>query len=121
MPEIQIELPYSKPPLNLNYRMHWRERARITRQVRDAARILTLAKLRWAEPSRIEVELSYQPRDNRRRDVDNLIATLKPVCDGIVDAGLVPDDTPEFMGKRMPKILPAKKGEGGRMFFTIYY
>ena len=85
---------YTKPPLSLNDRMHWRKKAGITKKVRagvflDAESIPVLG---WAT-----VELHYVPRDRRRRDRDNLVATLKPCMDGLVDAGVIPDDTPEYL------------------------
>ena len=39
---------------------------------------------------------------NRRRDEDNALGSLKAVFDGIVDAGVVRDDTKEFMERRIP-------------------
>ena len=86
---------YTKPPLSLNDRMHWRKKAGITKTIRagvadDARR--TVPVLGW-----IAVELHYVPRDRRRRDRDNLVSTLKPCLDGLVDAGVIPDDTPEYL------------------------
>jgi len=46
------------------------------------------------------------------RDEDNTVATLKPVCDGLVDAGLVPDDTPQWMTKLPARIIYRPKSEG---------
>lgn len=71
--------------------------------VRSDVRLLVRAA-RVPPVSRVRVQLEYTPRDGRRRDTDNLVATLKAVCDGVVDAGVVPDDTPEFMGKPEPVI-----------------
>lgn len=98
-----IRLPYVKPPLSLNARQHWAARARETRRVRSDVRLLVRAA-RVPALARVRVQLEYTPRDARRRDTDNLVATLKAVCDGVVDAGVVPDDTPEFMGKPEPLI-----------------
>jgi len=36
----------------------------------------------------------------RQRDADNALASLKSMYDGIQDAGVVPNDTPEFMTRR---------------------
>ena len=55
-------------------------------------------------------------KDHRRRDADNLIATLKPFADGLVDAGLTPDDTPSFMTKHMPVIIVRKDVTPGIRF-----
>jgi len=86
---------YTKPPLSLNDRMHWRKKAGITKIIRRDicnAAANHIALLGWAV-----VELHYVPRDKRRRDRDNLVATLKPCMDGLVDAGVIPDDTPEYL------------------------
>jgi crossover junction endodeoxyribonuclease RusA len=93
---------YRTPPLSLNDRMHWRKRAKITAEIRG----LVCAWASTAVPacSATEVELHYVPRDARRRDADNLVPILKACCDGLVDAGVVPDDTPELMRKVMPII-----------------
>ena len=61
----------------------------------------------------------YRPRDKRRRDPSNLIATQKPILDGLVDAGLVPDDTPEYVNELMPKIVPPVKGEPSKCWVEI--
>ncbi|MDH6277494.1 crossover junction endodeoxyribonuclease RusA [Aurantimicrobium minutum] len=96
-----INFPYERPPLTSNQRMHWGQKMTLTRKVRrvaakESAHIPALGKCR--------VQLVWLVLDNRRRDVDNVVPTLKAMCDGLVDAGLVPDDTPEYMMKLMPVI-----------------
>lgn len=96
---------WASPPLTANQRLHWARKARLTSDVRSAAYLAFLAK--WAdngEYGRVEVNLTWFVKDKRRRDVDNIVPTLKALCDGLVDAGIVPDDTPEYMVKRMPEI-----------------
>ena len=92
---------WSSPPLTANQRLHWRKRAHLTKQVRGATLDLTQ---QFPAMRRIQVELTWWVNDNRRRDADNVVPTLKAICDGLVDAGIVPDDTPEFMDKLMPRI-----------------
>ena len=89
-----IRLPYTKPPLSLNQRLHWRVKSKLTKDVRQ----YVLQSAWYAVPacSAVAVELHYVPRDARRRDRDNLVATLKPCMDGLVEAGVIPDDTPEY-------------------------
>ena len=77
--------------LTSNQRLHWGERARRTRALRWRA---TLA-YRAAGKPRLEVahcvaRLTY--RDQRRRDDHNIMSTLKACVDGVVAAGLLPDD-----------------------------
>lgn len=70
---------------------------------------------------KVRVTMTYLPPDKRRRDSDNLVATLKAVCDGLVDAGVVADDTPAEMEKVMPvigEVLKAEKGKQARRFLV---
>lgn len=98
-----VRLPYRTPPLSLNARQHWGAKARATKAVRRDV-TLVLRSQRVPAAARVEVQLGYTPRDRRRRDTDNLVATLKAIADAVVDAGIVPDDTPEFMAKPEPII-----------------
>ena len=104
-------------PLSLNSRQHWRSKARDVATVREAARVLARCARIPALP-RIAIELHYAPRDRRRRDALNLVATLKPVEDGIVDAGIVPDDTAEYVQPTMP-VLDPPTGTNGRLYVIV--
>ncbi|KGF17384.1 crossover junction endodeoxyribonuclease RusA superfamily protein [Corynebacterium freneyi] len=116
-------LPYSRPPLTANQRLHWAAKARITADVRRTTMLLARAAKLPRDREHVTVALHYVPRDRRRRDADNLVPTLKAACDGLVDAGLVPDDTPDQMAKHMPVIDPPQREapgpRGGRLYLTI--
>lgn len=100
----QLQFAYPSPPLTANQRMHWGRRAKLTKQLRAEA--CAKANLADIPPmQRCEVTLTWYVRDHRRRDVDNIVPTLKAYCDGIVDAHVSPDDTPQYMVKRMPEIV----------------
>jgi crossover junction endodeoxyribonuclease RusA len=105
----ELLLPYSSPPLSLNQRLHHMQRSRLTRQLRDDVALLAKAR-RIPRLGRVRVELHYQPKDNRHRDADNLVATLKPCIDGLRDAGVIPDDTPEYVTWGAPQIHPKQFG-----------
>lgn len=106
----EIDVPMCMPnrkkpaPLTLNARLHWRVKADLTHEIRNvvawrakAAHIPAL--------EHVTVQLHYAPGDNRSsRDVDNLVATSKPACDGIVAAGVVPSDAPKWVTQLMPVI-----------------
>lgn len=86
-----LPLPYTTPPLSLNDRMHWAQKARLTKNIRHAACVL--ARTRGITPcTKIGVELHYQQKIARPIDGDNLMATVKPCVDGLRDAGVIPDD-----------------------------
>jgi crossover junction endodeoxyribonuclease RusA len=48
------------------------------------------------------VTAAFFYKDKRRRDPDNAIASLKAAYDGIVDAGLLPDDDADHMRRGEP-------------------
>ena len=86
-----IDLP-DLPTWNANSRGHWSQRASevsawrmVAKQAANRAGIPKLDV--------VFVELEMTPADMRRRDPDNLAGALKPILDGIVDAGVIPDDS----------------------------
>lgn len=112
-----ITLPITRP-LSLNDRANRWARARDVKQLRADVRVLARAA-KIPALSRISVALHYAPKDRRRRDPLNLVATLKVVEDGLVDAGVVPDDTPDFVVSPMP-VIDAPTGERtGRLYVTV--
>jgi Holliday junction resolvase RusA-like endonuclease len=57
----------------------------------------------------VVVRLHIPFRDKRRRDPHNYCGTLlKSVIDGLVVAGVIPDDSNEFLGHREPVLFVAK-------------
>jgi hypothetical protein len=83
--------------------MHHHARARVVADVRHTAGWLARAA-RIPRADRVRVELRYTPRTRRTRDADNLVALLKPLVDGLVDAGVVADDDDEHVERLMPVI-----------------
>lgn len=102
-----LELPWATPPLSLNQRLHPQAAAKIVRQVREVGRDLgrRILPIDMAHPA---LTLVWLVTSRHRRDEDNIVPTLKALADGICDAGVVEDDTPEHMHKAMPIIAYAK-------------
>lgn len=117
-----IPLPYPSPPLSLNKGQgHWAKTSGIKATLRrDAARLARSAKI--GHHAHIHTRLHWTPPDNRRRDEDNIILTAKPLWDGLVDAGVVVDDTSTYMTKLMPRIHPGKKNMNGepRLWLDVW-
>ena len=113
---ITMTTPWDRPPLTANQRMHWAPKAELTRFVRNWAR-RSFANVTF-EKHPIVVEMTWYVGDRRRRDSDNAVSTLKPLADGLVDAGVVPDDTPEYMDKRMPQIV-YRPGQPAQIVLTV--
>lgn len=125
-PSWTIRLPWRTPPLSMNDRGHWAAKASRTARVRRDVMALAAAHRLPTGLDRVRVQLVYVPRDRRRRDTDNLVATLKPICDALAAGtpkhpgwGLVADDTPEWMSKPEPVIAaPDPKDPHLRLLIT---
>jgi len=104
-----LHFAYPSPPVTANQRLHWRAKAKLTAQIRaDAARLAA----HIPELGKCRVTLTWIVTTSHRRDADNIVPTLKGICDGLVDAGIVRDDTPDLMDKLMPRIVQVPKTEG---------
>lgn len=119
----RLNLGFSAPPLSMNDRGMSKgaamAKAAKVKDIRETACILAKSNGLPKGLDYVVCELHYRPRDNRRRDTDNLTATAKPLYDGLVDYGLVPDDIPQYMAKREPVIHPAIKGQPGTLWLEI--
>ena len=93
-------LPLTRSKLiTANDKLHWAARARLTKQIRQWGYLLGregegVARLGLTH-ARVEVEFAYP--DRRRRDRSNLSPTVKALMDGLIDAGLLPDDADRFL------------------------
>lgn len=97
-----LTFDYKRPPITANDRMHWARRAALVSAVRTATKLLAH---RLPALGRIRVALVWIVTDRRRRDGgENITPTLKPMIDGLVDAGVVTDDTPDLVERVMPTI-----------------
>ncbi len=54
---------------------------------------------------KVLVKAAFFYGTERRRDQDNAMFSLKPMYDGIVDSGLVADDTPKHMVRKIPGLF----------------
>jgi len=90
MTTLTIEVPRALL-ISANDRMHWREKARRTAALRLMGRIAAWRRRHPIPPVTLTVTVTYPPLA-RRRDASNLAPTVKGLLDGIVDAGLLPDD-----------------------------
>lgn len=88
---IRLTMPYDRPPLRPNERVHWSVRSRTTREVRNAASVEARRQNVPPQPPS-EVRIVWWAPDKRRRDASALAMFGKAAIDGLVDAGVWPDD-----------------------------
>lgn len=114
-----LELPQTRP-MSLNDRDQWWAKAAKTAEYVETT-IVMCRQARIPRLSRAEVLLAYGPRDSRRRDPLNLVQTLKAVEDGVVRAGVLPDDNPDYLTSVLPVVLePGPPNSlGGRLWVLV--
>jgi crossover junction endodeoxyribonuclease RusA len=88
-----IVLPLPPRELSPNARPHWAAKARAVRRCREAAYLSSLAEHPCRPLQAAKVTARFFFRTRRRRDRDNLLASLKPAFDGIADARVVANDS----------------------------
>lgn len=78
--------------INANVRLHWREDRKRSRDLRAVAGWQArAARIPGLTSARIVARVTWP--DARRRDAHNLGPTGKHLIDGLVDAGVLPDDS----------------------------
>jgi len=112
-----VWLPFQKP-LSLNDRQGYWAKAKSVKAWRDAAGLALMVEGIPA-CSRVRLGLHYFPKQDRRRDPDNLVASLKPCADALVDVGIVPDDTQEYVDRVWPFIMPKLPDDKGVGRFSL--
>lgn len=82
--------------LNLNDREHWRLKANKSKHIRQLAKqIARASRAPHLKRALLTVEIAFP--DRKRRDPHNWMATVKPIVDGLVKAGVLPDDDAEHL------------------------
>lgn len=95
---MRIFIPYLATSTNVGTRQHWSKRKREV----DACHLLVRQAVQQAgvSPVRSRVDLAFRPRLGkgvRRRDTSNYSLNVKHVEDGLVAAGILPDDRGEYV------------------------
>ena len=94
---IVLRCPWDAPPIRSNQRLHWAEKARLTKQVRLIAAAISRGYIvgpanRVMLNGPVVVTMIWSVTDRRRRDVGASSPTLKAWIDGMVDARLITAD-----------------------------
>jgi hypothetical protein len=110
------DAPYATP----NSRQHAAKRGAMGAVWREATAWIALAQKVPKDLQKIRVQLVMLPADARARDEDNLVSgVLKHMIDGLVDAGIVCDDTPDHVVAEMPRIHAPAQRTCHRWLLTI--
>lgn len=95
MNSITIVLPLPDKCLSPNARVHWAKKARVVKSYRQSAHVATLkaTECRVMDWQKAKYTARFYFPNNRRRDADNAIASIKSALDGVADADLVVNDS----------------------------
>jgi len=110
-----LTLAWATPPITANgQRGSHHAHARHVREVRALAAGLARAARtpdrRQLRLQRADIALVWYPTIARRRDAPNLYPLLKPLVDGLVTAGLLPDDNDDVVTVAAPRIVLQSAG-----------
>lgn len=92
-----LEIPKLADWLNLNQKEHWAPRNKRAQAWRHGAHIMARQARLPKGLIRVRVDAYVWKKTRVRYDPHNLMPTLKPVIDGLVDYGLLVDDSHEYL------------------------
>lgn len=89
-----LTLPIPPACLSMNWRGHWSVRAKATKNQRRNAWLSLVNRIgKPPEWPAATIQYEFVFKQNRSRDDDNFVTRMKPIRDGIADAGLVVNDS----------------------------
>lgn len=109
---LRFDWPTNPLPMNGSRGKSFYGRAAKTKRVRLRSAYVAAELAQIPHLGRIEARLTQWVTTRRTRDLDNLAQLEKPLFDGLVDAGLVDDDSPELMVKPRAQILHVDDANG---------
>ena len=131
MDAVSLDLPWPPAELNPNVRGHWADRHRATAQYRSDCFLITRDMINRAGrikarvpvplPTPVSATVTFWMPNRRRRDLDNLLAAMKPAWDGLVDAGLLADDNADQLSITLkPPEYASSRGAAGVQLVLAY-
>src|SRR5215207_15539 len=101
---VESLLSVEVPPewlLTSNQRLYWAQKAERIQWLRSVAHLAGLGARRrlqqWPIRERVQATVFVAWPDRRRRDVHNVMPTVKACIDGLVDAKILVDDSDEWL------------------------
>lgn len=101
--------------ISQNHRLHFRVKADRVAQLRLLGRAVGSCHDRVDTPCHMTVDIGWP--DKRRRDRSNAASTVKALLDGVVDAGILSDDSDLHITRET--YTSHVEGDKGRVHLTI--
>ena len=87
MEKLEFIVPWPPKELSPNARVHWATKSRKAKKHRNDCWLIasrSIAKINYQfSTERLKFKMTFIPPDRRRRDDDNLVASMKAARDGI--------------------------------------
>lgn len=84
MTSLSVDLPWPHRDLHPNSRIHWARKAKATKAAKLAAGIAARkAQIPRIDAEALKVTAIFSPPDNRVRDIDGMLSSIKAYLDGI--------------------------------------
>jgi hypothetical protein len=113
----ELVVPAPAEWINLNQRLHWAKKAKLTRAWRHATHIRARQAGLPRALDRVGITMTITKPTNRAYDVHNLMPTAKAVVDGLIDYGLCSDDSNQYVTG--PDLRPAGGKGPAALVITI--
>ena len=132
MDAVSLDLPWPPAALNPNRArsLHWTARHGAAKQYRSDCFLTAKARTGWLRrnkapvpmplPAPVSATVTFWMPDRRRRDLDNLLAAMKPAWDGLVDAGLLADDNADQLSITLKPPEYGGRGAAGVQLVLAY-
>lgn len=114
-----VPLPDS---LNVALRQHWSKRHKAQQETDTIVYLSIRQHFKTAIPCWKKVKVKFTIYSNRFMDADNRIMTCKVCVDSIRNAGLIADDTDEYISYELPNMVidPRASSESRRVKVEIW-
>ncbi len=116
--DLTIELPWYPKELSPNARVHWAVKANAVKKYRHACAWAARAQgLMPSNADEVVMTIEFREPDKRPRNKDNMIASIKALQDGLMDAIGIDDSKFVVAHKigqvaKRGKVIVTIKGEG---------
>ena len=108
-------------PLSLNDRMHWAALHRAQKAIKAAVMVAASMERIPLALDHVNTRLEWTPKVKRTRDGDNPVPTEKAAVDALVRAGIIADDSPEYVTRHPVLIRPAVRDlDGCRVWLRVW-
>jgi Holliday junction resolvase RusA-like endonuclease len=108
---LSLVVPFPSAKLHAHNKGHWRSKVAAIKAIRRSVAIV-IQQAEGFKPKPwpfARLTITFMVPDRRRRDTLNMMQSLKPVIDGVVDAGLIADDNWQTLCIQKPSVSLAEK------------